>query len=96
MSEVPEGWQLVPKEPTGEMVGAGLRHHEMARVYSALPDAYRAMLTAAPSLPLQEGPGREEAKNAIMRAGAVHRRSAHSTLPTPSSPSSIRPQPTPQ
>ena len=48
---VPEGWQLVPVEPTQEMVECGL----MAAVYEGdsasciLASAYRAMLSAAPS-----------------------------------------------
>lgn len=47
----PEGWQLVPVEPTQEMVECGL----MAAVYEGdsasciLASAYRAMLSAAPS-----------------------------------------------
>lgn len=40
---VPEGWKLVPVEPTEEMLRAAFRE---ASVYS--PAAYRAMLGAAP------------------------------------------------
>jgi hypothetical protein len=40
---VPEGWKMVPVEPTEEMLRAAFRE---ASVYS--PTAYRAMLAAAP------------------------------------------------
>lgn len=43
---VPEGWKLVPVEPTKQMLEASYRE---ASVYS--PTAYRAMLAAAPTLP---------------------------------------------
>lgn len=39
----PEGWRLVPVEPTDEMLHASYRE---ASVYS--PSAYRAMIAAAP------------------------------------------------
>lgn len=42
---VPEGWRLVPVEPTPEMLGAGLRHVDG---WASMPAAYRAMLAAAP------------------------------------------------
>ena len=42
---VPEGWALVPVEPTAGMLGAGLRHvHGLA----TMPAAWRAMLAAKP------------------------------------------------
>ena len=47
--EVPEGWQLVPKEPTGVMKDAGA--YALPVDYSstsAAANAYRAMLAAAP------------------------------------------------
>ena len=40
---IPDGWKMVPKEPTEEMLQASYRE---AAVYS--PTAYRAMLAAAP------------------------------------------------
>lgn len=43
---VPEGWQVVPVEPTREMIDAARQHHE-GEAY--LPfSLYRAMLAAAP------------------------------------------------
>lgn len=42
---IPEGWQLVPKEPTQEMMGAA---DQLPEVFS-IGDEYRAMLAAAPS-----------------------------------------------
>lgn len=41
--EIPDGWKLVPAEPTEEMLRAAYRE---SGVYSA--KAYRAMLAAAP------------------------------------------------
>jgi hypothetical protein len=46
---IPEGWQLVPIEPTEEMVEAG-DITQMAR-YSHCTSIYKAMLSAAPSAP---------------------------------------------
>lgn len=45
IQQAPEGWQLVPKEPTPEMLGAGLRH---VNGMASMPASYRAMLAAAP------------------------------------------------
>lgn len=43
---VPEGWQMVPKEPTGEMIDEARDHHES---HHYLPySLYKAMLSAAP------------------------------------------------
>jgi hypothetical protein len=50
---LPEGWVAVPEEPTHEMILAGVRlpgPHGTAVVEAI----YRAMLAAAPSLPLVE------------------------------------------
>lgn len=47
---VPEGWQLVPKIPTTEMECAP--DHEDCQTPDAAKAAYRAMLKAAPPLPL--------------------------------------------
>lgn len=52
-SKVPEGWKLVPVEPTREMIEAGndgFRSPESRR--HTVSSCYRAMLAAAPS---QEG-----------------------------------------
>ncbi|MFY4709945.1 hypothetical protein [Burkholderia glumae] len=49
---VPEGWKLVPVEPTPEMVSAG-EHVAYSDVAYAPPEiAYRAMLDAAPAAPV--------------------------------------------
>lgn len=47
----PEGWKLVPIEPTAEMVQAGLKEqeHETAR------EIWEAMLAASPAAPAQSG-----------------------------------------
>lgn len=45
---IPEGWQLVPKEPTQEMIGAGILAYD-----GKCENSYRAMLAAAPAK--QEG-----------------------------------------
>ena len=56
---VPDGWQLVPKEPTEEMLESGRKAYFGARAYSdTTPDQaqrldYIAMLAAAPSPPVQ-------------------------------------------
>lgn len=42
---VPDGWQLVPKEPNEAMVVAGCRHENMGDMRGR----YLAMLSAAPS-----------------------------------------------
>lgn len=44
--DIPEGWKLVPIEPTKQMLEASYRE---ASVYS--PTAYRAMLAEAPTPP---------------------------------------------
>lgn len=49
--DIPDGWKLVPKEPTDMMIGAALRHIDGM---AAFPAAYRAMLAATPS-PAQVG-----------------------------------------
>ncbi|WP_223565511.1 hypothetical protein [Pantoea sp. OVA07A] len=43
--EIPEGWKLVPVEPTEEMIAAG---DQFMYGLSRLGDAYDAMLAAAP------------------------------------------------
>ena len=48
--ETPDGWKLVPVEPTPEMVKAGYLHkHRDA--YDPEADVYRAMLATAPAAP---------------------------------------------
>lgn len=51
---IPEGWQLVPKEPTQEMLGAADDKRPLPETF--LIDAYRAMLAAAPAAKLEEKP----------------------------------------
>lgn len=57
---VPEGWQLVPKEPTREMIEAGRHQVNFARDAGAGSQkaihAYRAMLSAAPRAPEDDQP----------------------------------------
>ncbi|MCM2546151.1 hypothetical protein ACVCII_04255 [Burkholderia glumae] len=61
---VPEGWKLVPIEPTSEMVSAG-EHVAYSDVAYAPPEiAYRAMLDAAPAAPVAEA---EPAPNPLRR-----------------------------
>lgn len=47
----PEGWKLVPVEPTPDMVSAGMKHRELSRHMYVAADSYRAMLAASPSPP---------------------------------------------
>ena len=47
-ASAPEGWKIVPVEPTEEMVDAGIRSLGTA-------DKFRAMLAAAPTPPGSEG-----------------------------------------
>jgi len=49
-TENPEGWVLVPREPTQEMIGAGLKKNA-TNPHPWLPAVYRAMLSASPSSP---------------------------------------------
>ena len=48
----PEGWKLVPREPTPEMIRAGEKAipaaHGQAWIYA--PDAYKAMIAASPDI----------------------------------------------
>lgn len=44
--QVPEGWQLVPKEPTEEMLGTGYEAHHVRDLN--FDDVWCAMLAAAP------------------------------------------------
>lgn len=44
--EIPDGWKLVPLEPTEEMVIAGCRHEN----FGDMAGRYAAMLSAAPDL----------------------------------------------
>ena len=43
---VPEGWRLVPVEPTEEMLGAGYDAYGQGHFTPAIIDCYRAMLAA--------------------------------------------------
>jgi hypothetical protein len=54
---VPEGWQLVPKEPTEGMLNKGA----YPQVHSTRKNLWRAMLSAAPPAPAPEGEWREAA-----------------------------------
>ena len=45
--QIPEGYKLVPIEPTDRMLGAALRHIDGM---ASMPSAYKAMLEAAPEV----------------------------------------------
>ena len=48
LRSVPEGWQIVPVEPTPEMISAGWEHTALPCWSEDVAKAYRAMLSAAP------------------------------------------------
>jgi hypothetical protein len=48
--QVPEGWKLVPINPTGAMVDAGVKHENWSS-YKVVRDIYQSMLSAAPISP---------------------------------------------
>lgn len=54
MSEMAEGWQLVPKVPSAEMVdafnNAGAAYNKGGKTFATFSERYAAMLKAAPSL----------------------------------------------
>jgi hypothetical protein len=50
-ARIPEGWQIVPKEPTAEMIASGVTAGVGAAPEPWCPHAYRAMLSAAPQPP---------------------------------------------
>lgn len=55
----PEGWKLVPVDPTDEMAQAGndSRHENESPFWrEIMADAYRAMLAAAPAAPVSASP----------------------------------------
>lgn len=49
---IPEGWQIVPKEPTIRMVNAGINRAAEGEIYLIYSDIYKAMLSAAPEPPV--------------------------------------------
>lgn len=53
--DLPEGWALVPREPTEDMIRAG--RHRGVGVGPMYTDIYRAMISAAP-LPSSQGGGK--------------------------------------
>ena len=57
-TSAPEGWKIVPVEPTGEMVDAGIRSLGTA-------DKFRAMLAAAPVSSVSED--RKDAENSALK-----------------------------
>ena len=63
-ASVPEGWKIVPVEPTGEMVDAGLRSWGTSH-------KFRAMLAAAPTPPVSEGREDAELLDYIQNHGAT-------------------------
>lgn len=50
--EIPDGWKLVPVEPTKEMIDAGLRKNA-SNPHPWCPAVYRAMLAASPANPAE-------------------------------------------
>jgi hypothetical protein len=53
---IPSGWKLVPIEPTDEMKQQGweaYRDSNKPAPYNMLTDAYKAMITAAPTAPIE-------------------------------------------
>lgn len=54
-TNTPEGWKLVPVEPTPEMIGKGIIAYD-----GKCESAYRAMLAAAPSPPPISGSADEQ------------------------------------
>jgi len=58
---VPEGWKLVPVEPTSDMLGE--IHLDASFSHRAMTVRYRAMLDAAPEAP--EAPGQEQTNNML-------------------------------
>ena len=60
----PEGWKIVPVEPTGEMVDAGIRSLGTA-------DKFRAMLAAAPTPPSAEDRKDAERLNWLDEQGMI-------------------------
>lgn len=52
-ARVPEGWQLVPVEPTPEMLAAGYDAYGKGHFTPAIIDCYRAMLAAVPAHPAE-------------------------------------------
>ena len=63
-ASAPEGWKIVPVEPTGEMVDAGLRSWGTSH-------KFRAMLAAAPTPPVSEGRKDAELLDYIQNHGAT-------------------------
>ena len=63
-TSAPEGWKIVPVEPTGEMVDAGLRSWGTSH-------KFRAMLAAAPTPPVSEGREDAELLDYIQNHGAT-------------------------
>ena len=55
MGDAPEGWRLVPVEPTKEMTLAANRALDGSQSGYVVDLAYKAMLAAAPSLPQPDG-----------------------------------------
>lgn len=54
--KIPDGWQLVPKEPTPEMLRASKHSTSGAKTIEACDRAvYAAMLSAAPIPPTDAG-----------------------------------------
>ena len=44
---IPNGWKLVPVEPTEEMLWVAARHYESDE-YTGVRSTYKAMIAAAP------------------------------------------------
>ena len=53
---VPDGWQLVPVEPTEHLLDALFEHGMQDEDDDVIREAYRAMLAAAPAAPVAQEP----------------------------------------
>lgn len=76
----PDGFKLVPVEPTPEMLDAA---YKLSDVFSSLGDEYRAMLSAAPVPPADDRISQrlEKAERALLRAGFTMKEGAEEWKP---------------
>jgi len=76
-AQVPEGWRLVPVEPTTEMLGEGAIAL-FAQSREPLSSAYRSMLAAAPRCPmLTAAPSGDAKREAEIKAEAIEGMARH-------------------
>ena len=71
-ASVPEGWKLVPAEPTKEMIGQACKDHGYpGGDRSVYARGYRSMLAAAPTPPVSEDRKDAELLDYIQNHGAT-------------------------